>query len=152
MKYQLYRTQQLHCDLETAWEFFSSPYNLSRITPEYMGFEVTSALENKTMYPGMEIAYKVTPILGIPLKWVTRITEVEPYKSFTDFQEKGPYKLWNHRHEFYENDQGVLMKDHLTYEMPYGIIGKIGHALVVKKKLEGIFNYRFQVLEEMFNQ
>lgn len=152
MKYQLNRTQQLNCDLETAWKFFSSPHNLSRITPDYMGFVVTSDLEDKMMYPGMEIDYKVTPLLGIPMKWKTKITEVDPYKSFTDFQKKGPYKLWNHQHEFVEKDDGVLMKDKLTYEMPYGVLGKIAHGLIVKKKLKGIFDYRYQVLEQMFNE
>lgn len=152
MKYQLNKSQQLNCDIETAWEFFSSPHNLARITPDYMGFIVTSDLKGEKMYEGMEIDYKVTPILGIPMKWKTEITEVDPYKSFTDFQKKGPYKLWNHQHEFIENEDGVLMKDMLTYEMPYGFLGKIAHGLVVKKKLKGIFDYRYEVLEKMFNQ
>lgn len=152
MKYQLNKSQQLNCDIETAWEFFSSPHNLARITPDYMGFIVTSDLKGEKMYEGMEIDYKVTPILGIPMKWKTEITEVDPYKSFTDFQKKGPYKLWNHQHEFIENEDGVLMKDVLTYEMPYGFLGKIAHSLVIKKKLKGIFDYRYEVLEKMFNQ
>lgn len=152
MKYQLNKSQQLNCDIETAWEFFSSPYNLAKITPEYMGFIVTSDLKEEKMYAGMEIDYKVTPLLGIPMKWKTEITQVDPYKSFTDFQKKGPYKLWNHQHEFIENNDGVLMKDVLTYEMPYGFLGKIAHALIVKKKLKGIFDYRYEVLEKMFNQ
>lgn len=116
-----------------------------------MGFIVLSDLQDKTMHQGMEINYKITPFFGIPMKWKTKITQIDPYKSFTDFQEKGPYKLWNHHHEFVENENGVLMKDHLTYEMPYGILGKIVHSLMVRKKVKEIFDYRFQVLEELFN-
>lgn len=99
----------------------------------------------------MKINYKVAPLFGIAMKWKTRITEVKPKKSFIDYQEKGPFKSWNHCHQFIPNEKGVLMKDILDYEMPYGLLGRWVHALIVKKKLENIFAYRYQVLEELFN-
>ena len=92
MRYQLYREQQVNCDIESAWEFFSSPFNLSKITPKDMGFTVTSDLSDKAIYEGMEISYTVSPIMKIPMKWKTLITNVEFQKSFTDLQAKGPYK------------------------------------------------------------
>ena len=93
MRHQLYKEQQLKCNIETAWEFFSSPSNLSEITPKDMGFVVTSDLHNQPIYEGMEINYTVTPLLRIPMKWRTRITQVDFQKSFTDVQEKGPYTM-----------------------------------------------------------
>ena len=152
MRHQLYKEQQLKCNIETAWEFFSSPSNLSEITPKDMGFVVTSDLHNQPIYEGMEINYTVTPLLRIPMKWRTRITQVDFQKSFTDIQEKGPYKYWSHFHEFVINKKGVLIKDQVDYEMPFGFIGSIAHQLLVKKKLETIFNYRFKILEDTFNQ
>ena len=92
MRYQLYKEQQLKCDIETAWDFFSSPHNLSKITPSDMGFTVTSDLGNEPIYEGMEIDYIVSPLLKIPMKWKTKITEVEFQKNFTDLQAKGPYQ------------------------------------------------------------
>ncbi len=152
MKHELYREQQLNCDLQTAWEFFSSPMNLPKITPKDMAFTVLSEQKTNKIFEGMIIDYTVSPLLGIPLKWKTRITSVIPNKSFTDFQEKGPYKLWNHHHEFIPNEKGVLMIDKVDYELPFGLLGNIAHALFVKKKLEKIFNYRFHVLENLFNK
>lgn len=151
MRFQLYREQQLNCEIETAWSFFSSPLNLSKITPKNMGFNVISNLESKDIYEGMIIEYKVSPVLHIPLKWVTKITQVEKNKSFTDFQEKGPYKYWNHFHEFVPNEKGVLMKDTVDYELPFGLVGRIAHKIFVKKKLENIFNYRYQFLDKYFS-
>lgn len=151
MKYQLYREQQLDCDLETAWEFFSSPHNLSRITPKDMGFIVLSKNLSPSIFPGMIIDYTVSPLLGIPLKWRTKITHVDPLKSFVDYQVKGPYKLWNHFHEFIPNDKGVLMKDTVDYELPLGFLGTIAHSLFVKNKLNQIFDHRYVVLDKMFN-
>ena len=151
MSYQLKREQQLNCDIERAWDFFSSPHNLSRITPKEMGFVVLSSLTDTAIYEGMTIDYTVSPVLGIPLKWQTEITAVNYQKNFTDFQKKGPYKLWRHHHEFIPNANGVLMKDTVDYELPFGFIGTIAHGLMVKKKLKDIFDYRRQVLEQLFN-
>lgn len=152
MRYQLYREQQLKCDLATAWSFFSDPENLSKITPKDMGFVVLTKNTNGAIYEGMEIDYTVSPLLGIPMKWKTHILKVDLQKSFTDFQAKGPYKLWNHYHEFIPNENGVLMKDTVDYELPFGFLGTIAHVLLVKNKLNEIFNYRFQFLEKKFNQ
>jgi ligand-binding SRPBCC domain-containing protein len=117
-----------------------------------MGFTVTSDLGNEPIYEGMEIDYIVSPLLKIPMKWKTKITEVEFQKNFTDLQAKGPYKYWSHFHELEANDKGVLVKDTVNYEMPFGILGIIAHKLIVKKKLESIFNYRYQILENKFNK
>lgn len=117
-----------------------------------MGFTVTSDLGNEPIYEGMEIDYIVSPVLKIPMRWKTIITKVEFQKNFTDFQAKGPYKYWNHFHELEANDKGVLVKDTVTYQMPFAFLGTIAHKLFVRKKLESIFSYRYQVLEKKFNQ
>ncbi|AQX00314.1 SRPBCC family protein [Elizabethkingia anophelis] len=152
MRYHLYREQQLNCNIEEVWDFFSSPLNLSKITPKDMKFTVLSDLKNTLIYEGMEIDYLVSPVLGIPLKWRTRITQVNYKKSFTDLQAKGPYRYWNHYHEFIENDKGVLMKDSVDYELPFGLLGKLAHSLFVHKRLKSIFEFRYNFLEGYFNR
>lgn len=150
MKYQLHRNQQLYTDLESAWAFFSSAHNLSKITPEEMNFRVLSAPDENQIYEGMIIDYKVSPLLGISMKWKTEIIKVEPLKCFVDFQKKGLYKLWHHLHEFEENKNGVLMTDTVDYELPFGILGDWAHNLIIEKKLNKIFEYRNKVLDEKF--
>ena len=151
MKHRLYKEQQLNCDIKTAWNFFSAANNLSVITPPDMNFTVLTKLKNDEIFEGMLIDYTVSPLFNIPMKWQTEITQVDFEKSFTDFQKKGPYKLWNHFHEFIKNDKGVLIKDTVDYELPLGFLGEIAHKLFVKKKLESIFEFRHEVLEVMFN-
>lgn len=152
MKHVLYREQQLNCDIETAWSFFSNPHNLSKITPKDMAFTVLSKDIDDKIYEGMEIEYTVSPILKIPFYWKTVITQVDNQKSFTDFQAKGPYKIWNHFHEFIPNKDGVLIKDTVTYELPLSFLGNIAHALFVKKKVHSIFAYRQEILNQKFNK
>lgn len=150
MIHKLFREQQLNCDLKTAWKFFSSANNLSEITPKDMGLAVVTEMEDDEIYEGMLIDYYVSPLFGIKMKWQTEITHVDFQKSFIDFQKKGPYKLWNHHHEFIPNDEGVLMRDTIDYELPMGFLGEIAHSLFVKKKLDYIFDYRFRVLSKVF--
>nr|WP_121272169.1 SRPBCC family protein [Pedobacter schmidteae] len=152
MFYQFKAEQQLNCDITTAWNFFSSPHNLTRITPKNMNFRVITKLSDVPIYEGMLIDYSVSPVLGIPMKWQTLITQVDPQKSFTDFQKKGPYSLWHHYHEFIPNEKGVLMKDTVDYKLPFSFLGTFAHRIFVKKRLQHIFNYRYQILEQLFNQ
>lgn len=151
MRYQLYREQQLSCDITTAWNFFSAPGNLAKITPKDMGFKVLTKDIGVEIYEGMKIDYMISPLFNIPMRWQTVITQVDKHKSFTDFQSKGPYKYWHHYHEFIQNEKGILMKDTVDYELPLGFLGTLAHQLMVKKKLNRIFDYRFRVLDEKFN-
>ncbi|MDA7762172.1 SRPBCC family protein [Crocinitomicaceae bacterium] len=145
--YQLKRTQFIKTDLKTAWDFFSSPGNLKKITPEYMGFDVKTDLPDK-MYEGLMIEYTVKPLLGIPMNWITEIKTVKELEFFVDEQRKGPYKIWHHEHHFKEVDGGVEMTDIVSYELPLGILGRIIHPFVVQKKLEEIFDFRFKAVEQ----
>ena len=149
--YQLIRKQIVHTDLETCWEFFSNPANLKLITPEYMGFDVKTETP-KEMYEGLIIAYKVSPLLNIPMEWVTEITYVRDKSFFVDEQRVGPYKLWHHEHHFKEVEGGVEMIDIVSYQPPFGILGKLVHPLIIRPKLEQIFAYRIQKVNSIFNK
>ena len=148
--YQIKKKQFVKTDLDTCWDFFSSPKNLKVITPDYMGFHVKTDVPDK-MYEGLMIEYKVTPLLNIPMNWITEIKYVHDKKFFVDEQRKGPYAMWHHEHHFEEVDAGVMMTDIVSYRVPLGILGKLAHPIVVKGKLEEIFDYRFQKVEELFN-
>ena len=148
--YQLKRKQIVKTDLKTCWDFFSSPHILKKITPEYMGFNIKYELPEK-MYEGLMIEYTVKPVLGIPMTWVTEIKTVKDNLFFVDEQRKGPYKIWHHEHHFKEVDGGIEMTDIVSYEIPLGIIGSLAHSLFVRKKLESIFNYRIQMVDEIFS-
>jgi ligand-binding SRPBCC domain-containing protein len=148
--YQFIREQFLQTDLDTIWDFASSPQNLKEITPDYMLFNITSKQEEK-MYPGMIITYEVSPLLGIKMNWMTEITHVKDKHYFVDEQRMGPYSMWHHQHFFEEKENGVLMTDIVTYIPPYGILGQWANALFIKKQLNNIFKYRFEILEKKFN-
>lgn len=148
--YQLIKKQKVNASLEEVWDFISSPRNLKEITPDYMGFDITSELLSEKMYPGMIITYKVSPMFGIKTDWMTEITHVRDKEFFVDEQRIGPYALWHHQHHIEPIKNGVLMTDIVTYSPPFGFIGAIANTLVIKGKLKEIFDYRFQAVEKKY--
>ena len=142
-------TQELDITLDEAWDFFSNPKNLSEITPSDMGFNITSEIPNQ-MYIGQIISYKVAPIFGINLNWVTEITHINNKMFFVDEQRFGPYKMWHHEHILEETNDGIIMRDKLSYIPPFGIFGQILNKLFIQKQINRIFEYRTKILDEIF--
>jgi ligand-binding SRPBCC domain-containing protein len=149
--YTIKTEQKLPISLEEAWVFFSSPKNLNEITPKDMGFVITNSPSPK-MFAGQIITYKVSPLAGIKMDWMTEITQVADRQYFIDEQRFGPYALWHHQHHFEEIDGGVLMRDEVNYKLPFGLLGVLAHLVFVKNKLKQIFDYRHKVLEERFGK
>ena len=81
--YRFKKSQLLPITINEAWDFLSDPNNLKKITPDYMGFNILEKEDTK-MYAGQIIQYIVTPILGIPTKWVTEITHVKDKSYFVE--------------------------------------------------------------------
>ena len=150
--YTLKTEQELNISLEKAWDFFSSPENLQKITPKHMGFEITSSVDSKA-YSGQIITYKVGILPWIKSNWVTEITQVKEKEFFIDEQRFGPYKMWHHEHWFEELPNGkTLMKDKISYKIPFGFLGNIAQFLFIKKQLKGIFEHRISTLNSLFNK
>jgi len=129
--YQLTRTQKLPASISEVWRFIASPGNLKEITPRNMDFIVTSSSGSEKMYPGMIITYKVSPLPGIRLNWMTEITNIKEYEYFVDEQRIGPYSFWHHHHKIEPIEGGVLMTDIVTYQPPFGFIGAIMNSLII---------------------
>ncbi|MBS1598099.1 MAG: SRPBCC family protein [Bacteroidetes bacterium] len=150
--YSLSQLQKLPVTLDDAWNYFATPLNLPEIIPSYLDFTMLEDHGLEKMYAGQIIQYRLRPILRIPMYWVTEITVVQEKKYFVDEQRYGPYALWHHAHFFKEIPGGVEMRDLVHYKLPLGILGKCMHAIVVRKQLQGIFEYRREVLEKKFGK
>ncbi|MBA3284417.1 MAG: SRPBCC family protein [Nitrosopumilus sp.] len=147
-----FKTKQfLPINITTAWEFFSNPANLSRITPPELDFKIISKISSLKIYEGMSINYKVKPLWGISVGWETVLKNIKEPQSFTDIQTSGPYKQWEHKHSFRQHNNGVWMQDEIKYKLPLGFVGRIFNFILVRKKIESIFLYRENVLNKLFN-
>jgi len=149
--YKKETVQHINASLEECWAFFSTPGNLKKITPKTMGFEITD-FDSKPMYAGQIIQYKISPFLGLKLNWVTEITQVKDKVYFIDDQRFGPYSFWHHKHFFEATANGVKMTDVVHYALPFGFLGRIVNALIVKRQLKEIFDYRCVKVDQIFNE
>jgi len=146
--YTLRWQQSIPVSREKVWDFISSPSNLKKITPPYMGFDIISPVESGKMYEGMIITYNVTPLAGIRMTWVTEITHIEEGRYFVDEQRSGPYAFWHHQHFIDPDGDGVRMTDIVTYRPPFGILGRLANLLFIRRRLNEIFDFRTKVLHE----
>jgi len=146
--YFLHKEQRINRPLKEVFPFFERPENLAKITPPSLGFVVLtpSPIEMKA---GAVIDYRIS-VNGIPMKWRSLISAYEPPAMFVDEQVKGPYALWHHTHTFREADGGTVIEDAVRYALPFGPLGRIAHALFVRRRLEAIFAYRTKVIEAAF--
>lgn len=147
--FKLRAIQRIPTDLENAWSFFSDPANLPTIIPPNLGFTILSD-QNSIIYPGQIIEYKVRPVLGIPIYWMTEITHVQDKAYFVDEQRFGPYQFWQHQHHFSIIDGGVKIIDIVHYRNPLGLLGSMANRLFVEKQLLKIFEFRFYKIQDLF--
>ena len=147
--YRIEERQTVPADLPNAWDFFSNPANLARITPPDMGFEVTVSPPER-IYPGLIISYRVRPLLGIPVEWVTEITHIDAPHYFVDVQRGGPYAFWHHEHQFRAVPGGTEVHDRVSYALPFDPLSRPLHDHLIHPRLRTIFEYRRRALEHIF--
>lgn len=148
--YELKREQVASQDIEEVFAFFERPENLAGITPPSMDFSILTP-SPVTMQSGALVDYTVK-IMGIRSRWTTLITDYDPPHRFTDVQLRGPYSYWHHAHRFEPIDGGTRLVDEVRYVLPFGPLGQMAHALLVKRQLRKIFDHRMQVIDGLFNQ
>ena len=144
--YQLIREQWIGKPINEAFAFFSRPENLEQITPPWLSFHIVRS--DKQLQAGSLINYKLR-IHGLPMRWTSEIEAWEPPYRFVDKQLRGPYKLWHHEHSFREQNGGTSIRDRVDYALPFGVLGEVAHALMVRRDVESIFQFRRDRLQEL---
>ena len=147
--HRLIREQWLPKPIEDVFSFFSRPENLQEITPPWLGFHIIHA--DKELHTGSLIEYRLR-VHGLPMTWKSEISEWSPPNRFVDTQLKGPYSLWRHEHSFTPQDSGTLIRDHVEYALPFGILGELVHRLMVRRDVNSIFDFRQQRLMELLGK
>lgn len=145
--HQLYRRQQLQLNIEDAWQFFSSPYFLNRITPDFFHVDIVSPVPDD-IYPGLLISYRMKAVFGIPMAWLSEISHCEKHRYFIYQQQEGPFKFWSHEVRLTPHADGVILEDIVFYTMPWSIIGDWMHHLLIGKRLQAIFDTRRDYLHQ----
>jgi ligand-binding SRPBCC domain-containing protein len=134
---------------EIVFEFFKDPQNLPKITPAWLGF-LLEQQSTPQIGAGTEFVYKLY-WMGIPYRWRSRIEDWAPNERFVDVQLRGPYILWHHTHTFTRAGNGTLLGDCVRYRLPFGPFGMLGRALMVRRQLDEVFEFRQRKIAEKYS-
>lgn len=154
-------SQWLPLPREQVFLFFADPRNLPRVSPPSSGARITRLDIVPPPEPpisglagaGSEVAIslRVVPFLPLRFTWIAVITEFRYPEYFADIHRGGPFRHWQHRHEFSEESRdgrpGTLILDLIQYEVGFGVLGKLASAVLVRHQLEGVFAYRRRLIE-----
>jgi ligand-binding SRPBCC domain-containing protein len=150
--------------LPRVFGFFSDPRNLPRIMPRQLAAELVRVerLAPPGSAPGsveagvgtvIEVSVKLFPPLPFRTLWVARIVEFERLHHFADVQDRGPFRRWEHRHEFEAREQGgrdgTVVRDVLAYEVGMGVPGEVAEKLFVGPRMARTFAHRQATLEAL---
>ena len=149
MLHRIYRVQDVAAGLAEVWEYFSNPVNLNALTPENMDFEIVRN-DFERMVQGQLIGYRVRFMPLLRSRWLTEIAHVREPEYFVDEQRLGPYTFWYHEHLFESIPGGTRITDRVTYELPFGLLGNLVHAVWVGPRLKSIFDYRQTIVKNLF--
>ena len=145
--HELITEQRLTRPPEQVFAFFSDPTNLEKITPTFLRFRVLG-VTTPEIGTGTLIDYALR-LHGIPLRWQSRIEAWAPHQMFVDAQTRGPYRLWQHTHEFEAVDGGTVMRDRVRYQLPFGAFGDLFGNWLVQRDLQAIFDIRRTRIQQL---
>lgn len=147
MRRKVFETR-LDAPVERVWAFHSSAEALTALTPP--GRQVQLLSEDLDVVQGARHAIRVRQF-GVPLVWVARIEVAEPPHRFVDIAERSPFRSWWHEHAFLPDGDGTLLRDTLEYELPFGPLGTLAHALFVSRDLDRLFAFRHARTRELLD-
>ena len=130
-----------------VFAFFAEPTVLERLTPP--AFRLRLVNRDVTMTVGAVLEFRLRWLGVLPLRWRAFVREWDPPFRFVDVQVRGPYARWEHRHRFLEEGGGTWVEDRVTYRLPLGPLGRVVHALLVKRQLRELWAYRHRQLAEL---
>ncbi len=137
--------------VQEAWDFFSSPHHLNDITPDFFNVEITSHVPEK-IYAGLLIRYRMKAVFGIPMAWLSEISNCEEPKRFVYQQRIGPFKFWSHEVCLTATEKGIHLEDIMFYAMPFGWLGEMMNRWLIANRLARIFDKRRDYLQARWNQ
>lgn len=136
---RLERTVRINAPIEKVFHFHDDTRNLLKITPP----DIKVSIETMgSPGPGYEVTLKVRQFKLFVMRWHVRITVYEPPVLMVDEQVSGPFRTWKQTRRLRQVDGATELTDIVEYEAPFGPLGRIANALVIRRQIEKMFSYR----------
>ena len=148
MVMKFYKESFIKAEPSEVYRWHMAPGAFLRLKPPWENVELVNS--EKELFEGARALIRIFPLANtrtIYIDWLAEHTDIELNKGFTDFQVRGPFKRWRHRHRFQEHNGGCLLQDEIEFEL-------LAHPLsiplypYIRSKLEAMFTYRHEITQK----
>lgn len=139
-------TTLIHAPVERVFNL-SRHIALHKKSMEHTGEKAIAGVTTGMINLGETVTWEAKHLMK-KRRFTSRITSMKLYESFTDEMVKGDFKSFKHEHHFKQINNGTIIIDILTYEVPYGVIGQLVNNLYLHRYLESLINKRNEVIKE----
>ncbi|MFD5215327.1 SRPBCC family protein [Microbacterium sp. NPDC058345] len=87
---------------------------------------------------------------GIRFRLASVVYDVDRPRRFRDRQTRGPFSSFVHTHEFLSDAEGTRMRDTIEFRSPFGPLGRIVDAAVMRRHLIGVISERNDAISAHF--
>jgi ligand-binding SRPBCC domain-containing protein len=155
-----YKTEQwLPYPVEDVFSFFASPENLPALMPGWQKARIEKlSIVSPSARPGspdriaagvgtrLILSFRPLPLIPLRVRWEVEIEEFSWNAHFRDRQIRGPFAYWRHSHRLraviHQDFPITFVADHVEYQLPFGILGRLAHRLFLRRQIEQAFAYR----------
>lgn len=129
----------IHAPIERVFHFHDDTKNLLQITPPHIKVRIDSIGAPGL---GFEALLTVRQFGFARMRWHVRITRYDAPCAMTDTQISGPFHSWTQHRFFREVEGGTELTDVVEYRLPFGVLGRLADALLVRREIAKMFAYR----------
>lgn len=127
--------------VEAVFAFHERPDALELLTPPWTGATVLE--RSGGLETGARVRLRI-PVGPFGIEWLAVHTGYEKDHFFDDIQQRGPFRVWRHRHEFTSENGGTRLTDRIEFSLPLAPVSDWLLAWLVSFQLRRMFTYRHQ--------
>jgi len=124
---------------EALFAFHSTPANLALLLEGWSGFALLE--HDGHIRPGARVRLEQR-VVGLRHEMVFEHFVLEPPRRFGERQVRGPFRRFEHVHEFLEEALGTRVVDTVDFELPWRLGGALAERLVAAPMLARFFEFR----------
>ncbi len=123
-------------NIDKTFSWFEHEGSFRRLMPPW---EVTTEIKaDKTIHKGAIRIFKF-PFGPLKMKWIAKHTIYNPPNQFKDIMLKGPFKKWEHEHNFKSKGDCTIVTDSVKYQVPLGSLGYFFAGRSIRKRIKRMF-------------
>ena len=122
-----------------VWEWHSREGAFERLSPQWEKMESISAPPDLAPGGRRVIKMRVGPI---KMKWIAEHTDLIEGELFADRMIRGPFKRWEHTHRLKEENGTTIVRDEVSYDIPFGFLGRLFGSRYVRTMVTRMFTSR----------